>query len=353
MGTEMSLPVVDNDNSNDDTPNAGGGCGNRGAPGTHDPTREDRISGPARPNYQYLEDEAGERPDWLRKRMPMNEEFFETKQLVDEADLNTVCESASCPNIGECWSRKALTFMILGNTCTRSCGFCDVQTGQPNSVDRDEPRRVAESLEGLGLNYVVVTSVDRDDLEDGGASIWAETIRRVKEVCPDMGLEVLTPDFKGDMEDVQTVLDAGPDCFAHNMETVDRLHRIVRPQAKYERSLNVLEYARENGNCLVKSGMMLGLGETNDEVRATMKDLVDAGVEILNLGQYLRPSPRHLPVKRWVRPEEFEQLAEEGEDMGFKHVEAGPLVRSSYRADMQAEEIADKQDADALPSCFH
>ncbi len=355
MSTEISLPVVDNDDSDDNEPKAsGGGCGSRsGPPGTHDPSESERISGPARPNYQHLEDEAGERPDWLRQRMPMNEEFFETKQLVEEADLNTVCESASCPNIGECWSRKALTFMILGNVCTRSCGFCDVQTGKPNAVDRDEPRRVAESLEGLGLNYVVITSVDRDDLDDGGASIWAETIRRAKEVCPDMGLEVLTPDFKGDMEDVQTVLDAGPDCFAHNMETVDRLHRVVRPQAEYERSLAVLEYAREHGNCLVKSGMMLGLGETNDEVRETMQDLVDAGVEILNLGQYLRPSSRHLPVKRWVHPDEFEQLAEEGEEMGFKHVEAGPLVRSSYRADMQAEEIADKQDEDALPSCFH
>lgn len=317
---------------------------NRRILGTHEPTQSDRISGPARPEYQNQPDEAGERPDWLRKRMQMNEEFFETKQLVEEADLHTVCESASCPNIGECWSRKALTFMILGNVCTRSCGFCDVQTGKPNEIDRDEPRRVAESLEGLGLNYVVITSVDRDDLDDGGAGIWAETIRRVKDVCPDMGLEVLTPDFKGDMEDVQTVLDAEPDCFAHNMETVESLHRKVRPQAKYDRSLAVLEHAADHGESLVKSGMMLGLGESNDQVLETMEDLVEAGCEILNLGQYLRPSKRHLPVKRWVHPDEFDMLAEKGEEMGFKHVEAGPLVRSSYKADQQAEKIAEKED---------
>jgi lipoic acid synthetase len=236
--------------------------------------------------------------------------------------------------------------MILGNVCTRSCGFCDVMTGKPNELDRDEPRRVADALSGLGLNYVVITSVDRDDLDDGGAGIWAETIRRTKEVCPDMGLEVLTPDFKGDLDDVDTVLDAGPDCFAHNIETVEALHRVVRPQAKYDRSLAVLERSAQRDDILTKSGMMLGLGETNDQVLATMQDLVDAGVEILNLGQYLRPSKRHLPIKRWVKPEEFDMLAREGEKMGFDHVEAGPLVRSSYRADMQAEEIQRKRAQD-------
>jgi lipoic acid synthetase len=343
MGKKISLPVVDNDEQQETGKPAAGGCGGGGGSrrvlGTHEPSQSERISGPARPNYQNLPDEAGERPDWLRKRFRMNEEFFETKNLVEEANLNTVCESASCPNIGECWSRKALTFMILGNVCTRSCGFCDVQTGKPNAVDEDEPRRVAESLQGLGLNYVVITSVDRDDLEDGGAGIWAETIRQTREACPDLGIEVLTPDFKGDMEDVMTVVDAGPDCFAHNIETVEELHRMVRPQAKYDRSLAVLDHAKENGDCLVKSGMMLGLGETNEQVLETMEDLADCGVDILNLGQYLRPSKRHLPVKRWVHPDEFDELAEAGEEMGFQHVEAGPLVRSSYRADKQVEKL--------------
>jgi lipoic acid synthetase len=309
-----------------------------------EPTGDDRVSGPARPEYKNQPNEAGPRPNWIRKRVSMNKEFFETRELVHDADLHTVCESANCPNIGECWSRKALTFMILGNVCTRSCGFCDVMTGKPNELDRDEPRRVADALSGLGLNYVVITSVDRDDLDDGGAGIWAETIRRTKEVCPDMGLEVLTPDFKGDLDDVDTVLDAGPDCFAHNIETVEALHRVVRPQAKYDRSLAVLERSAQRDDILTKSGMMLGLGETNDQVLATMQDLVVVGVEILNLGQYLRPSKRHLPIKRWVKPEEFDMLAREGEKMGFDHVEAGPLVRSSYRADMQAEEIQRKRE---------
>lgn len=311
-----------------------------------EPTGADRVSGPARPQYQHLPDEAGPRPRWIRKRVSMNEEFFETRRLVHESDLNTVCESAACPNIGECWSRKALTFMILGNTCTRSCGFCDVMTGRPGAVDEDEPRRVAQALSTLELNYVVITSVDRDDLDDGGAGIWAETIRRTNELCPELGVEVLTPDFKGDLDDVDIVLDAGPDCFAHNIETVEELHRMVRPQAKYERSLAVLERSAAREDILTKSGMMLGLGESNEQVLATMQDLVDVGVQILNLGQYLRPSPRHLPVKRWVTPAEFDELAAAGEQMGFEHVEAGPLVRSSYRADLQAAEIAEKRKAD-------
>jgi lipoyl synthase len=322
MGKKISLPLVNQ---------------------TREPTGADRISGPARPQYQHLPDEAGPRPRWIRKRVSMNEEFFETRRLVHDSDLNTVCESAACPNIGECWSRKALTFMILGNTCTRSCGFCDVMTGRPGAVDEDEPRRVAEALSTLDLNYVVITSVDRDDLDDGGAGIWAETIRRTNELCPDLGVEVLTPDFKGDLSDVDVVLDAGPDCFAHNIETVEELHRMVRPQAKYERSLAVLERSAARSDILTKSGMMLGLGESNEQVLSTMQDLVDVGVQILNLGQYLRPSPRHLPVKRWVTPAEFDELAAAGEEMGFEHVEAGPLVRSSYRADLQAAEIAEKR----------
>ena len=301
-----------------------------------------RTSGPARPDLKHQEDGAGKRPRWIRKRLSFNKDFFETKELVERAGLHTICESGSCPNIHECWGRKSLTIMILGNICTRSCGFCDVRTGKPLHVDQGEPERVAATLSSLDLNYCVITSVDRDDLPDGGAAIWAETILKVKAACPEMGLEVLTGDFKGELQDVQRVLDALPDCFSHNVETVAELHRTVRPQAKYERSLSVLRYAAQDGRALVKTGMMLGLGETNAQILETMRDLADAGVQVLNLGQYLRPSPRHLPVMRWVAPEDFEMLKAEGMKMGFDHIEAGPLVRSSYRADLQAAEIRKK-----------
>ena len=307
-----------------------------------EPRGDERVSGPARPELKYREDEAGPRPRWIRKRLSFNKSYFETQELVKDAKLHTICESGQCPNIVECWSRKSLTMMILGNICTRSCGFCDVQTGRPGEVDADEPRRVAETLAGLQLRYVVITSVDRDDLPDGGAAIWAETIVRCKELAPQMGVEVLTPDFKGQLDDVEQVLRAKPDCFAHNIETVSELHRTVRPQADYDRSLAVLRHASENGSSLVKSGMMLGLGETNEQTLNTMEDLARAGVQVLNLGQYLRPSKRHLPVMRWIHPDEFDMLRERGEAMGFDHVEAGPLVRSSYRADQQAEEVARK-----------
>jgi len=280
----------------------------------------------------------GGKPPWLKVRLSLKPEYFEVRRLVRAAGLHTVCESASCPNIGECWSRRALTFMILGNVCTRSCGFCDVMTGRPGEVDEDEPRRVANALAGLSLRYAVITSVDRDDLIDGGARIWAETIRRVKRASPQMGLEVLTPDFKGNLQDVGTVVAAGPDVFAHNIETVERLHTEVRPQARYARTLAVLEHAKSLG-VTTKSGLMLGLGETNDEVVATMVALREHGVDIVNLGQYLRPSNRHLPLRRWVTPEEFDALGEAGRGLGFLHVESGALVRSSYRADMQAEQM--------------
>ncbi len=306
---------------------------------------EQRTSGPARPDLKHQEDGAGKRPKWIRKRISFNKEFFETRELVENAGLHTICESGSCPNIHECWSRKSLTIMILGNICTRSCGFCDVQTGKPLHVDENEPARVAQTLSSLNLNYCVITSVDRDDLPDGGARIWANTIIEVKKACPDMGLEVLTGDFKGNLKDLELVLDARPDCFSHNVETVAELHRTVRPQAKYERSLAVLEHAAKYGKSLVKTGMMLGLGETNEQILSTMRDLANAGVEVLNLGQYLRPSKRHLPVMRWVHPDEFEMLKEEGMKMGFAHIEAGPLVRSSYRADLQAEEIRKKMES--------
>lgn len=300
---------------------------------TAEPPRDSRRSGMARPTFQ--EDVAGRRPDWLKVRLTLNTDFFETRELVHKAGLHTVCESASCPNIGECWSNKTLTFMILGNVCTRSCGFCDVQTGKPGAVDTDEPRRVAASLSTLGLRYAVVTSVDRDDLGDGGAFMWAETIRQVKKSCPNMELEVLVPDFKGDLDAVATVVHAGPDVYAHNLETVRSLHRLVRPQARYERSLETLAHARSLG-AYTKTGIMLGLGEPIEEVLEAMADLREAGVEILSLGQYMRPSRRHLPVQRWVTPDEFRMLKEEGDKMGFAHVESAPLVRSSYHADQQA-----------------
>lgn len=256
--------------------------------------------------------------------------------MVEDLRLHTVCQSASCPNIGECWSRRALTIMILGDVCTRSCRFCDVTTGRPSPPDPDEPRRVAEMLSQLGLRHTVITCVDRDDLPDGGAAHWAETIRQVKARCPDMTLEVLTGDFRGDTEAVDTVLAAGPDVFAHNLETVPRLSREVRVQASYPRSYRVLEHAKRRG-AITKTGLMLGLGETLDEVREVMRDCRRIGVDILTLGQYLRPSRKHLEVARYVEPEEFEHLRLYALELGFPHVEAGPLVRSSYHADGQRD----------------
>jgi lipoyl synthase len=297
------------------------------------PIIQNRRSGMARPTQE--DSPAGERPPWLRVKISQNETYLNLKELVHKSGLHTVCESAACPNMGECWANKALTFMILGNVCTRSCGFCDVQTGKPGAVDRDEPKRVAQALAQLDLNYTVVTSVDRDDLKDGGASVWAETIREIQAHCPGLQIEILTPDFKGDLEAVDVVLAAKPDVFAHNIETVSRLHRLVRPQAKYERSLAVLKHA--HGRAITKSGVMLGLGETHDEVLETLRDLKAADVQIVNLGQYMRPSSNHLPVTRWVTPEEFAMLRDEGMKLGFSHVESGPLVRSSYRADKQAQ----------------
>ena len=301
----------------------------------------ERRSGMARPSRE--ESPAGKRPRWLKVRLSLNEDFFETRRLVHQAGLHTVCESAACPNIGECWSNRALTFMILGNICTRSCGFCDVQTGRPGSVDIDEPRRVAESLAKIGLRYAVVTSVDRDDLPDGGAYIWAETIRQVRKHCPELELEVLVPDFKGDLDCVATVAEAQPAVYAHNIETVERLHRLVRPQAKYERSLATLQHARSCG-AYTKSGIMVGLGETNDEVIETLRDLAEHNVEIVSIGQYMRPSLNHLPVERWVTPEEFAHIRTEGMKFGFAHIEAGPLVRSSYHADTQAKAAREARD---------
>jgi lipoic acid synthetase len=275
-------------------------------------------------------------PDWIRVQLPTKPTFFETQRLVKEQRLHTVCESASCPNIGECWSRKALTIMILGDICTRSCRFCDVTTGKPLPPDPDEPRRVAETLAHLGLVHTVITCVDRDDLKDFGAAHWAETITRVKAACPDMTLEVLAGDFKGKGELVDIVLAAGPDVFAHNLETVPRLSRAVRVQASYPRSYAILEHAHKRG-AITKTGLMLGLGETRDEVEEVLRDVAKLGVDIVTLGQYLSPSKQHLPIERYVPPAEFDELAAYARSLGIPHVEAGPLVRSSYHADGQAD----------------
>jgi lipoic acid synthetase len=271
---------------------------------------------------------------WLKVKLPQGENYFALKQLVREQGLHTVCESAGCPNIGECWNQKTATFMILGDVCTRSCGFCDVKTGRPLGLDREEPARVAEAIRTLGLKHAVITSVNRDELPDGGAAIWAATIRQVKALNPGCTVEALIPDFEGLEEALLTVLEAKPDILAHNTETVPRLYRIVRPQAKYPRSLELLQHAKRHG-FVTKSGLMVGLGEAWEELHQVMQDLRTVHCDILTIGQYLQPSRQHLPVLRIYPPEEFRQLRQEGLALGFRHVEAGPLVRSSYHAGEQ------------------
>jgi lipoic acid synthetase len=275
-------------------------------------------------------------PEWIRATLPNKPAYFELRAMVKELQLHTVCESASCPNIGECWTRRALTIMILGDICTRSCRFCDVTTGRPLPPDPDEPRRVAEMLGRLALEHTVITCVDRDDLADFGAAHWAQTIRQVKAACPKMTLEVLAGDFKGATELVDIVLDADPDVFAHNLETVPRLSRAVRVQASYPRSYKILEHARKR-DAVTKTGLMLGLGETRAEVEEVLRDIAGLGVDILTLGQYLAPSKQHLAIERYVPPAEFAELEQYARDQGITHVVAGPLVRSSYHADGQAE----------------
>jgi len=275
-----------------------------------------------------------QRPAWLRAPAPVGENYRELKQLVADLKLHTVCESAACPNVGECWNRRTATFMILGNVCTRRCGFCAVQKGAPLEMDMDEPRRVAEACAKLGLKYAVVTSVNRDDQKDGGAAIFAATIRAIRARIADCRVEVLVPDFQGNESAMEIVMDAAPDVLNHNTETVPRLYRQVRLGARYERSLHMLQYAKKlRPNIPTKSGLMLGLGETRSEVLSVMRDLVAHNVDILTLGQYLRPSPKHLPILRYIPVEEFAEYKREGQKMGFTHVEAGPLVRSSYHAD--------------------
>jgi lipoic acid synthetase len=278
--------------------------------------------------------QAPARPKWLRAPAPVGENYRELKNLITDLKLHTVCESAACPNMGECWNQRTATFMILGNVCTRRCGFCAVQKGGPLPVDYDEPRRVAEAAALMGLKYAVVTSVNRDDRKDGGAELFALTIEAIRERIPGCKVEVLVPDFQGSRPAMKIVMDARPDVLNHNTETVPRLYRQVRLGARFERSLDMLAYAKELApKTPVKSGMMLGLGETIDEVLETMRALQAHKVDILTLGQYLRPSPKHLPIVRYVAPSEFADLKKAGMEMGFAHVESGPMVRSSYHAD--------------------
>jgi lipoyl synthase len=274
-----------------------------------------------------------ERPAWLRAPAPVGENYRHLKQLMSELQLHTVCESAACPNVGECWNRRTATFMILGNVCTRRCGFCAVQKGAPLPVDFDEPRRVAEACAAMGLRYAVITSVNRDDRKDGGAELFALTIAAIRERIPGCKVEVLVPDFQGNREALEVVMNAHPEVLNHNTETVPRLYRQVRLGARYERSLEMLGYAKQLRPFIpTKSGLMLGLGENQDEVAQVMRDLRRHQVDILTLGQYLRPSPKHLPVIRYVPQQEFDEYKRAGYEMGFKHVESGPLVRSSYHA---------------------
>ena len=274
------------------------------------------------------------RPEWLKVRLPTGPAYENLRRLMRSKELHTVCEEAHCPNMAECWGAGTATFMILGDTCTRSCGFCAVKTGRPGGVDADEPRRVGEAVAQMALGHAVVTSVNRDELPDGGAEIFAETIREIRRQSPATTVEVLIPDFVGRPESLDAVLAARPEILNHNVETVPRLYPRVRPQARYERSLEVLRRTKQRAPDLVcKSGIMVGLGETRDEVVATMRDIASQGTDILTVGQYLRPSPVHLPIERYWAPSEFDDLRDAGMTMGFRHVEAGPLVRSSYHAE--------------------
>jgi lipoic acid synthetase len=272
------------------------------------------------------------KPKWLRVKLPTGENYRKVRGLVDEHKLHTICESGSCPNMGECWGAGTATFMILGNVCTRSCGFCAVSTGKPTNVDPFEPVKLAKSIKTMEVKHAVITSVDRDDLEDGGANIWAETIKAVRRISPGTTMETLIPDFAGKWENLQILINAAPEIVSHNLETVRRLTKEVRIQAKYDRSLELLRRLKEGG-MKTKSGVMLGLGETEDEIYETMEDLRSVNVDILTLGQYLQPTLKHLPVAEFIHPDKFAKYQEDGLKMGFKFVESGPLVRSSYHAE--------------------
>ena len=272
------------------------------------------------------------KPKWLRVKLPTGKKYTQLRNLVDKYDLHTICTSGSCPNMGECWGEGTATFMILGNICTRSCGFCGVKTGRPENVDWEEPEKVARSIKIMGIKHAVITSVDRDDLKDMGSIIWSETVKAIRRMNPQTTLETLIPDFQGLGIHLDRIIDVAPEVVSHNMETVKRLTREVRIQAKYERSLGVLRYLKENGAKRTKSGIMLGLGELESEVIETMEDLRKAKVDVITIGQYLQPSKRHLPVKEFILPEQFAKYEELGLNMGFRHVESGALVRSSYKA---------------------
>jgi lipoic acid synthetase len=272
------------------------------------------------------------KPEWLRVKLPTGKEYAQVRKLVSDHKLHTICESGNCPNMGECWGAGTATFMILGNICTRSCGFCAVATGRPLAVDMNEPMRVAQSVKLMGVKHCVITSVDRDDLKDGGATIWKQTIAEVRKQSPGTTMETLIPDFQGKWENLQQIIEAAPEIVSHNLETVRRLTKQVRIQAKYDRSLEVLKRLKQAG-IKTKSGIMLGLGETYDEIKESMQDLRAVGVDILTLGQYLQPTTKHLPVVTYIKPELFEKLKKEGLEMGFRFVESGPLVRSSYHAE--------------------
>lgn len=281
------------------------------------------------------------KPPWIRARVPAGPAYEQLRRTIADHALHTVCQEASCPNIGECWARGTATIMILGDTCTRSCGFCNVKTGRPLPPDPDEPRRVARSVAIMNLRHVVVTCVDRDDLADGGAAIWAETIRRIHEAAPQTSVEALIGDFRGDPEALRVVAEAEPEILAHNMETVRRMHPAVRPQARYDRSIDVLRRIRDHG-LVSKTGLMVGIGERDDEVLELMDDVRhDAATDILTVGQYLQPTRNHLPTDRWVSPEQFERFKHEGLARGFRVVESGPMVRSSFHAEEQAGRLAD------------
>lgn len=273
------------------------------------------------------------KPKWLRVKLPTGENYKHVRSLVDQYKLHTICESGHCPNMGECWGEGTATFMILGNICTRSCGFCNVATGRPLPVDWDEPDRVGRSIKLMKVKHAVLTSVDRDDLPDGGSILWAETIKAVRRISPGTTMETLIPDFRGNERQLDRILEAAPEVISHNMETVRRLTRQVRIQAQYDRSLAVLKYLKDHGAHRTKTGIMLGLGETVDEVRAALYELREARVDVVTLGQYLQPTPKHLPVQEFVEPEVFESLGHEAKALGFIHVESGPLVRSSYHAE--------------------
>ncbi len=277
------------------------------------------------------------KPKWLRVKLPVGKKYTELRGLVDKYDLHTICTSGSCPNMGECWTEGTATFMILGNICTRSCGFCGVRTGRPNTLDWAEPEKVAQSIKRMGIKHAVITSVDRDDIQDMGSILWAETVQAIRRINPNTTLETLIPDFQGVERNIDRIVAVNPEIVSHNMETVKRLTREVRIQAKYERSLGVLAYLKKQGIRRTKSGIMLGLGEKEHEVIETLHDLREANVDVVTIGQYLQPSKRHLPVQEFITPEQFKVYEEVGLELGFRHVESGPLVRSSYRAHKHLE----------------